>query len=95
MNKPFSFGCMPPQKWSLCSGVSINKIRKRTLIEIGILKEGEEFDIPSLSLEGVIIKQASGSTSVKYYNYIDPFDEAKNIKVVRQVIAPGTLVRRK
>ena len=79
----------------ICSGVSINKRRKRSLIQIKTLKESEEFDIPSLSLEGVVIKQTSGSTSVKYYNYIDPFDEEKNIKIVKRVIAPGTLVRRK
>ena len=79
----------------ICSGVSINKRRKRSLIQIKTLKEGEEFEIPSLSLEGVVIKQTSGSTSVKYYNYIDPFDKEKNIKIVKRVIAPGTLVRRK
>jgi len=59
------------------------------------LKEGQEFEIPILSLDGIVIRQSYGSTWVKYYNYIDPFDEDKNIKVVRQVIAPGTMVRRK
>ena len=43
----------------------------------------------------IVIRQSYGSTWVKYYNYIDPFDENKNIKVIRQVIAPGTMVRRK
>ena len=80
---------------TICSGVSINKRHKRSLVKLKTLKEGEEFDIPSLSLDGEVIKQNSGSTWVKYFNYIDPFDEDKNIKVVRQVIAPDTLVRRK
>ena len=79
----------------ICSGISINKRRKRSLVKLETLKEGQEFEIPILSLDGIVIRQSYGSTWVKYYNYIDPFDEDKNIKVVRQVIAPGTMVRRK
>ena len=77
------------------SGVNINKRRKRSLVKLETLKEGQEFEIPILSLDGIVIRQSYGSTWVKYYNYIDPFDEDKNIKVVRQVIAPSTMVRRK
>ena len=79
----------------ICSGVSINKRRKRSLVELKALEEGQEFEIPTLSLDGVVIKHSIGSTWVKYYNYIDPFDEEKKIKTIKQVIAPNTMVRRK
>ena len=79
----------------ICSGVSINKRSKKSLVKLKTLEEGEEFEIPFLSLDGKVVKHSNGSTWVKYYNYIDPFDEEKNIKVVRQIIAPDTMVRRK
>ena len=79
----------------ICSGVSINKRSKKSLVKLKTLKEGEEFEIPVLSLDGVVIRHSIGSTWVKYSNYIDPFDEEKNIKVLKQVISPDTIVRRK
>lgn len=79
----------------ICSGVSINKRSKKSLVKLKTLEEGEEFEIPFLSLDGKVVKHSNGSTWVKYYNYIDPFDEEKNVKVVRQIIAPDTMVRRK
>ena len=79
----------------ICSGVSINKRLKRSLVKLKTIKEGEKFEIPTLSLEGVVIKHSIGSTWVKYFNYIDPFDEDKKIKIIKQVIAPNTIVRRK
>ena len=79
----------------ICSGVSINKRRKRSLVKLKTIKEGQKFEIPTLSLEGIVIKHSIGSTWVKYFNYIDPFDEEKKIKIIKQVIAPNTMVRRK
>jgi len=71
------------------------RTNKKKTLKLENLEEGEEFQIPSLGLDGVVIRQGVGSVLVKYYNYIDPFDEENNIKIIKQIISPDTLVRRR
>jgi len=71
------------------------RANKKKTLKIKNLEEKEEFSIPFLGLDGIVIRQGIGSTTVKYYNYVDPFDEENNIKIVKQIISPDTLVRRK
>ena len=71
------------------------RTNKKKTLKLKNLEEEEEFQIPSEGLDGVVIRQGIGSVMVKYYNYIDPFDEEKNVKIIKQIISPDTLVRRK
>ena len=81
---------------NICIGIMPSRrTNKKKTLKLENLEEGEEFQIPSLGLDGVVIRQGVGSVLVKYYNYIDPFDEENNIKIIKQIISPDTLVRRR